>query len=189
MEKDPAPTFSEVDRSPILESQIKVQNLLVLRAIVEVIEGVVQQTGTISESKVLTKRQSKTQVTDATQFDQVVELIPSTLSHLNLHDPKAFVIVTKSLADGSRNESWRSLLGLLVLDFYLDLIAQDGDHAWTVNALRLIGNCCIDSGLIIELEFRKSPANDGTRYQSKPRPSQSRHGISVQASRRHRAAG
>lgn len=38
-----------------------------------------------------------------------------------------------------------------MLDFYLDLIAKVGDHAWTIDALRLVGNCCIDLGLSPDL--------------------------------------
>lgn len=34
-----------------------------------------------------------------------------------------------------------------VLDFYLDLLAEDvNEHAWTLNALRLVGNSCADLG-------------------------------------------
>ncbi len=143
METAPSPTVTEVDRSSSPQIQKEIQSLVVLRALGEVVEEAVQQND--SEARTLTA-----QLKHATDYDDCVELIPSILRHLYLHDPEAFVTATKALADGSRNESWRYPLGQTVLNFYLDLIAEAGDQGWTVDALRLIGNCCIDSSLSLD---------------------------------------
>ncbi len=143
METDPSSSVSEVDLLSSPQTQKEVQSRVVLRAIGEVIEEAVQQND--SEARTLTE-----QLNHATDYDDFVELIPSILRHLYLHDPGAFVTATKALADGSRNEPWRYPLGLTVLHFYLDLIAEAGDQGWTVDALRLIGNCCIDSSLSLD---------------------------------------
>lgn len=88
---------------------------------------------------------------DAAETDKFMCLVPTTCRGLNLHDGQTFAIVTKALADGSRSEPWRSPLGnMLVLEFYLGLLAEGGDFLWTIDALRLVGNCCIDIGLCPE---------------------------------------
>lgn len=140
MAEDPPSKIPEVERPPSRQVQREAQSLPVLRAIAEVIVEAFQQHE--SDDNALIK-----QLRHTATYDETVESIPPVLLQLHLHDPEAFVIATKALADGSRNESWRSLLSLTVLDSYLDLIAERGDHAWTIDALRLIGNCCIDSGL------------------------------------------
>jgi len=140
MAEAPSSKIPEVERPPSAQVQREAQSLPVLRAIVKVIVQAVQQQD--YDDRTLIK-----QLSYATTHDEIVELIPPALLHLHLHDTEAFVIATKALADGSRNESWRYLLGLTVLESYLDLVAEVGNHAWTIDALRLIGNCCIDSGL------------------------------------------
>lgn len=88
---------------------------------------------------------------DAAETDKFMCLVPTTCRGLKLQDDQAFANVTKALADGSRYEPWRSPLGnTLVLESYLGLLAEGGDYPWTTDALRLVGNCCIDIGLCPE---------------------------------------
>lgn len=96
MARDPSSTVPEVDRSPSPQTEREAQSLLVLRAIVEAVEGAVQQTD--PEGKSLTRKSRH-----ATEYDEIVELISSIIRHLYCHDPEAFVTATKALADGSRN--------------------------------------------------------------------------------------
>lgn len=105
------------------------------------------------------------------EIGKALRAVVSILQYLQEESPATLVPATKVLADGSRygkllitvpiwckeeeklltdtrSEPWRLAFGdEQILDFYLDLLAADEiDHDWTPDVLRLIGNSCAELG-------------------------------------------
>lgn len=104
------------------------------------------------------------------EIGKALRAVVSILEYLRKKSPATVVPATKVLADGSRygelvmavsevvhkkefltdscSEPWRLAFGdEKILDFYLDLLAaDDNEHDWTSDALRLVGNSCADLG-------------------------------------------
>ncbi|CAD6566316.1 MAG: hypothetical protein ASARMPREDX12_008176 [Alectoria sarmentosa] len=80
------------------------------------------------------------------EIGKALRAVVSILQYLQEKSLATLVPATKVLADGSRYEPWRLPFGdEQILDFYLDLLAADEiEHDWTSDTLRLICNSCAE---------------------------------------------
>lgn len=125
------------------------------------------------------------------EIGKALRAVVSILQYLREKSPAIIAPATKVLADGSRygklamvvsevlqeeelladmrSEPWRLPFGdEKMLDFYLDLLAADEiEHDWTSDALRLIGNTCADLGSYRDKFLPFTATDRDSRHQSR----------------------
>lgn len=82
-----------------------------------------------------------------------IEQLREWLENLSKSDAEAYGEALRTLADAARDSKWREVVKDGILKFVLERFDAESDSTLvSLQGLRLVGNCCIDHGMIGQTE-------------------------------------